>query len=393
MTALQSADLGAAMLAAVRANAAVARAGRGDSVDFNAYWRGGERPKVRLWPALGAWRDIRTGEGGGAIAFAAKHGLSLPDFLRRYAQAQCQPCNLAPSAPARSEGAWKSGEAYRTWEALVTEFLAPCGACGACVDGVGSECRPDNPARRWLSEQRGFPSQARIETGVATATTANLAVWPESAQAWVARALRARGPALVAPLRSARTNIVGGLVLRFLNPPAGVSKCLLLPGTRTADEDGSPRGYGWAGAIRGARTVILCEGLVDTLAAQALTLAMDRVVVAGAFCVAALNPESGSWGRFLAAEVEGDVIVVPHLDGGSQRARGAGQDACAALVSYLARRGRSARPFQWTPLLRQAPRDVHGIGDLADAVKIYRDSGTDWAQTQRLFMAGLGRRP
>lgn len=337
-------------------------------------------------------------------AACASHGLCEGATVG--AQPRAVPVRPVPPPALREhgphDGPWAPtvnhtpGHALRTWEAHVDHYLVPCGGCDACVDGDGQcSTKPPNPARAWLTDVRGFPADARLESGVVTATVALVATWPEHARGWVEGRLKTHGPALLAPMRNARTNVVEGMALRFLDS-AAKPKCQTVAGLRHTADDGTPRGYGLAGACKSADLLVLVEGLTDTLAAEALLLGLPGAVAVGAIAADSMK----HWAPILKERKHGHVVVVPDLDkpkGATvPTADGKGQDVATDLVRDLASAGVSA--FIFTPgamlkrlragglpvvdgTLEALPR----IKDLADMVHECAAANIPWATLRRAF--------
>ncbi len=290
----------------------------------------------------------------------------------------------------------------------MAHMLEPCGVCPGCVNGDDCTTRPTNPARAWLTERRGFPLDARVDSGVATVEPGGLSLWPDTtvidedkgrtARRWVEAVLRLQGPALLAPMRNARTNTVEGMALRFLQPKADGPKCLTPKGMAHTAKDGTPRGYGWAGACLQADLVVLVEGLTDTLAAEALLWPRRDAVAVGAIAADSMR----HWAPILGERRHGHVVVVPDLDkpkGATiPTADGKGQDMATSLVSELRKARVSAAVFkpgamlkrlragglpvvEGTDTLEALPR----IKDLADMVRECAAANIPWTTLRAAF--------
>jgi hypothetical protein len=281
------------------------------------------------------------------------------------------------------------GDAAETWERLIAD--GPCLSLAACL--ALEPCRDcaAHPARSWLVRERGLPANARLDAGAATATVDNLDAWPAHARGWVGKQLRERGPALAAPLRSARTNVVEGLALRFLTPGDG-PKCLTVAGLSHRDADGAPRGYGGAGAALRADLVVLVEGMTDTLTAGELLWPRHDAIAVGAIAVGSLK----HWAEWLGQRQHGRVILVPDLDRGVDKdapptAEGTGQAATKDCASRIRLAGVRADVFRWGTYL-DSLADA-GVPDATvDRVKDLNDSarlGVPWPALRECFAAAL----
>lgn len=267
------------------------------------------------------------------------------------------------------------------------------------VGALWSACqeRADTAAAiEWL-QRRGFPLDIhrRAESGFALL------------DAPLASAIRGRvaddwldahtGAALVAPLRSARTNTVEALDLRAFRPRDEQDKRRsvgALPSTFApvmTDEDGTPRGYGFAGAATRASLLVLVEGMADTLAGEAFLRDDAGAVVVGAHSASQIP----AWARYLAQSEQrpGRVVVVRHLDKLSQGASGAGQKKAGEAVEILTQARARAVPFKWGPFLRELVESPQGIGDgfdLADALRLACSQGRSFDDVRAAFRRACG---
>jgi len=311
-----SADLGDAMLAAALQHASKrGRARKDGAVDVNAWWRGGDDLHVRIWPATGAARDLVEQRTYNARDFArVALGMTLPEMMDRYGRTSSTPRPPAP-APSPPEPQRPSPEAV-----------------GAAWDALCSRRTHESPAARWL-DGRGIPA-ALAWSGFATLdppAVRDLLASPSSP--WLGRYVDA---AVVAPIRSARTGAVVALQARAFTPATPADKRRTVG--KLSDEDGTPRAYGRPDRIGAASLVLLVEGLVDTLAADALASYADRVVVVGAVDAGGMT-KIAAW---IAVHSTAPVVVVRHLDGVEKD--GAGQAAADEAVRLL---GKRARHFAW----------------------------------------------
>jgi hypothetical protein len=264
----------------------------------------------------------------------------------------------------------------------------------------------DSRALEWLIRERGFPPVFErsppwptlrlidlLRSGVKYAEPLSVDAIPARCRNWGQRFLREHGPAIVAPLRSARTGRVENLHLRCLS-----GERRFLRDVSLRDEDGAPRGYGRAGDAIATKLLVLTEGLVDTLAAEALLADDPGCVAAGAASVV----EFKTWATFLATEhLGGEVIVISHLDRENKNdltdtglhARGPGQRAAVVTVRALRAAGVRARVFPWWTffaLLVRAglPEAKEHVRDLGDALRAARGR-TPWASLRYCFLRAL----
>jgi hypothetical protein len=373
-------DYGEAIGRAVRARASVIveKAHQGSPVlDFNAWWRGGDDANARVYLEKGAVTDIKTGSTWKAGDFAREAlGMSLPEMMKQYGPGSAaQEPRTAPIAKPPKQP--PSVDLDALWEALIErQRVDPWDE----QDGEGAA----GAASRWLIEERGFPANigALAESGFGL-LDAELVRGLRGAvgRVWLDRHIDA---ALVMPIRSAATNRVEGLDLRAFAPVDGEKR--RGPGAHV-DEDGSPRGYGFAGACLQAELLVLCEGAADTMAAESIVRADPRIVAVGAHDAAAF----GRWATWLIGRAfRGTLVVVRHLDGqthgaGEERARAAVQTLCSARLG-------SASLFGWGAFARSMqsvgldlrPHIKSGF-DLADVVKLSSRAGVAWGSLVTAF--------
>ena len=289
-------------------------------------------------PARGGWRCFKCGASGDALTLVRQRvGFdSAPDELARIVgRARTRTFNRAP----------RRVDVDR----------------GVDVDRLLSRL-PTQPALEWLVDARGFPSSVArlVESGATWLEPGSIAA---EVPRWIVSFVEDAGPAICFPLRSAADNVIRGANLRSV-----------ASGERRAvgphrDGDDTPRGYGFAGAALRADPLVLCEGAVDTLAAEAaLRNADPRSVAVGAVCAGELL----TWARFLAAKrCTGRVVIIRHLDGDD--AFGAGQCAADDAMALLRAAGVRAEHFSWGALADA----LHAVGvalvhrrgfDLGDAL-------------------------
>jgi hypothetical protein len=252
-----------------------------------------------------------------------------------------------PAAPA-PKPVWGEWELHRWWDACEEEKLGR----KAAEEG-------------YLFLRRCFPRRnwKLVESGYLALGDDTLDVWPESDRERLRRLIAYRGWAFVAPLRSAANNRIENLYMRFVKK--GDPKGLTLPGVPHVDCTGAPLGYGWAGASLRTPTLVLCEGMADTMLAEAMVREHADLCAVGAMDAGAMGKVWPQWleGRARRESVTGGrVVVVYHLDRGKEPgALGPGPSAAMQLVRHLDRCGVRAELFDW-------PRYKRALGKLGDAV-------------------------
>lgn len=365
---MEAHELGAAMLACARAHVDVKE--RGDHADHAAWWRGGDSPSVRVWPSRAAWRDIVTGEAGGARDYAAMVGLSLRELMQRYSVFTAPVALSRPAAPVKDW--WTT--------ARVTATLSQ-------QDHASPLCA------EWLAS-RGWPA-THVRLPRATLEWPHRRLGDTTLIEWVADTLTAAGPSLVATLRSARTGQPAALALRHVKPPAGHTKATTVPGCRLADADGAPRGFASPHLALTAPLFVLVEGLPDAMTAAACGLTCAGAVSAGELTARWLPWLRGACGR---------VVVVPHLgDAGDKDTSkadktcvcgmrylhvcptcGVGLQSSRAVVDGLRAAGVDAALLDWPRL--HALSGAYAARDLADVVPVVRD----WRALEEMVRGVIG---
>lgn len=393
------ADYGAAMLAAVFAHSSKVEDRRDGTVDFNAWWRAGDSLKVRLWPDKGAWRDIKTGDGGNAQEFASVAlGLNLRGMLEQYGRSTPRPAQptsiiqVLPPPPAPAD-AWTDELVRLTWEAHVDRYHVRSDDAETALDELA-------PMRVWLHQTRGIPPTARLESGI---LPAHAELFPAgvmvdsvrkgrvSIQTWVADVLAGLGPAVLVPMRCANTNRVNGLVLRFMQPrpfkPGEKPvKSLTVKGIRR-DPSAPPQAFGWAGASVRADQLLVVEGAPDLWAVEALAPAGTVVVGVNGVWGLASNGTPGPWATWLAQNRTGKTVLVPQSD-----RSGTSQNACAVAAKEMVSRGAPVAVFRfsaWAAELDAAGAEMADVKDAADATKAAAAAGVPWEFVRGSFGRAL----
>lgn len=231
-------------------------------------------------------------------------------------------------------------------------------------------------AGAWLEEQRGIPPRL-VESGFGTIdkATAEGLPWPLDTDGHPYRehAVRtvSRRPCIAAPLRSAATNDVEAIHVRELEGPSPYRGTI----SKKRDEDGTPRGYGWAGAALRAELLLLTEGMADTFATEAALLDDVGAVVVGAIDKGELE----TWARWLASRVSADarVVLLRQLDGKAPGELGGGQLEAKKAHSILSAAGRRVEHFSWGKFARElfargldiGPRRAFAL-DVADVARL-----------------------
>lgn len=315
-------DFGSAMARAVvqfGSPRCVKRVGR--RVYTNGWWREGEHPNVVVNTETASFFDFKESTGGGVSRFAeVAFNLRLPAFMDRFGLVGAMeppPAPLpAPKPRDDVEGAWEA------------------------LSGAGG---PVSAA--WLRTARGVEATACV-SGFADLTVGALPAG--DIQRFASRILQ---PAIVLPLRDAR-----GIPRNLHFRPHGHGGRRFLPGPLVAD--GAPLGYGMVHQALDAELLVLVEGAIDTLAAEAMLAGEPDAVVVGM----ASSSMAKHWMAFLRKKQRGSIIVVPHLDPPPH----VGQRAAASIVASLTSCDVPCAFFDWDRF-----HDAVGCSakDVADATK------------------------
>ena len=371
-------QLGAAMVAAARSNAASFLQRRDGSVEFNAWWRGGEHLKVRVWPDRATWKDIKSSVGGGARDFAqAALGCSLAEMLERYGSGEVQPAARAPVAVER-RSLWAPGEAQACWFAHL-KTTTPTQMDGVC---------------RWLLKTRGIsmpPASGMVPTQVERIPAVPLQGEKHpTVQAWAAEQEQRGGRSVLLPLWST-AGTVEGLVMRFARPALGAKKSLNLKGLTR--RPGHPVAFGYPHRLKRAVAAVVVEGAPDLWALEAL-FAEHLVPVGfgeGRAGISVLGVDGNGGLRDmvkpLAAAGLREVVFIPQLDK-------VGVESMHATATELAKLGTAARLMGWEPLLRAAigcgvADKPDGLKDLADLTRAAHQMGVGFDAVRNALFGAI----
>lgn len=312
---------------------------KGDALELVRQVRGLDFPAAVVWLAeregldASPWQTGPKATGGAASEQKAARAPLTP---------------LPPSGPP-PPATWAEGAAAETWERLE----------GRQVDGAAAYLEGRGIAPALVRSGFAFLDAGAVELVLAGLSPAWLDEETRPGvprRQTVPRWLRHhQGAALAVPLRSAATGRVEALHVRAFKPRGPNDKRRTLGALR--DEDGAPRGYGFAGEARAAAVLVLVEGMADALAAEAMTQGAPGAVVVGADSAGALE----AWGDWLAThKPSGRVVVVSQVD-----AREAGQKATRAAREALQRAAVPCPVFDWRELVRGIRARGEGLDELA----------------------------
>lgn len=369
-------EYGAAMVAAARMHASNFVQRADGTVEFNAWWRGGEALKVRVWPWKGAWCDIKAhalGDGGkgNCANFARALGLDLPEFMRRYGPEATgesvlrEPRKHQPDPP---QATWPNGAAHQCW-----------------VDHVLST-QPSEMASvaAWVRRTRGLPAPPRSgmvpfkpllvpEVAIPGAEPGR----PQTVREWCTEMVERGGPAVLLPLWNAG-GVVEGLVMRFLTVKPGGKKSLNLKGLRRHRE--RPVAFGCPQRLHRSWAAVVVEGAPDCWAAEAVAaehLCDPRKDERNGMAVLGVDGigQMREWVRPVRESGVREVVLVPQMD---EQSLG----GMHAFALEMGKAGIPARMVAWEILLLGAlgcgvADRPAGLKDLADLTREATHAG--WA--------------
>lgn len=295
----ESYDLSQAMLKAIECSADPRYLSRSsDKINFNGFWRNGNRSNVCAWLDKATWSDAKTGLGGGCKDFAkVAFNLSLPEFMGQFGHT-----SRAESSVSRD----KLDIAVKNTPKLTKP-----------VDDIWQElCRRDQPrsdlAAQWLADRRGFGSPRRgIGSGFANLIDEDVELFAPQHQNFIKHRL-SLGPQLVAPLRGVHSDKVNNLYFRAIDDVSKDEKSRLLSGAGGwTESDNSPRAFGFPHLIKDFSNIVLCEGMADYFAAELLFADNEKWLPIGASNAESLK----KWASWLSKnKYPGKVTIVYQLD-------------------------------------------------------------------------------
>ena len=151
---------------------------------------------------------------------------------------------------------------------------------------------------------------------------------------------RVTGDVAAAPMCNVATGDVEGLHLRAIERQADTGDKRRTANAMT-DEHGTPRGFGVMTDLDDAHTVMLCEGVLDVLACEALLYGVEGVAVVGGNGAGQL-PDLAAY--LAKAKPHARVVVCYHLDD-------TGTKAATAVREHIP----SAYKLKWGALAKMLP--------------------------------------
>jgi hypothetical protein len=277
---------------------------RGHRIYTNGWWREGAHPNVVVNVSNASWFDFRTSETGGVSKFAqVAFGLRLPAFMERFGGVLAMEPAPPPPAPLPPRediaAAWEKLEQHEA-PAVIT----------------------------WLKSHRGVEPGATV-SGFAELNVETVACFDDDLRTFASRIQK---PAIILPMRDA-----GGAVRNMHIRPIGYGGRRFLPAPLSSER--GPLAYGLVWDALDAETLVVVEGALDTLAAEAMLASEPDVSVLGVPSCSSFH----QWATFLSRKQRGTIIVVPHLDPPPHP----GQKAAAAMVAHLSACDIPARFFGW----------------------------------------------
>jgi len=304
---------------------------RGDAMVGCCPFHDDGTPSFSVYANRGRFRCWGCNAQGDAIDFVARfEHCTLPDAVERCAAH----VTMLPRKPPPPTYSMSVEEVRAVWD--------------YCVRA------PSNPVARAWAQDRKLDRARALPLPLLDAPWPTAPVFERddgtrfSARDWVERSI-SRSRALLVPLYEPGDDAPVGLALRFTAPNAK-PKNLAVKGTQLVRQ-GAPRGYG--GPWDFSKTVVVVEGLPDTLAAQEM---WPSACVVGAWS----SNELVKWAPYLHGSPL--VVVVQHLDPCAKCPKpwecehSVGGKACKALRDAVP----GSRPFTWQDRWRP------GMKDLAD---------------------------
>lgn len=354
-----------------------------DGAVFNAYWRNDAKTTVKIFASTAAWHDTKTGESGGARDFARLNGMTMAAMSAMFPAhgssraptattpaAAPKVADLPPLPPIPQMPSRPAASQMPTTTTPPPSSLPPpippmpplpgrhLVARMTEAQGVWEETKADaaakEKARAYIANERGL-------RGFVSKIDACYAGYDSTARDIAGLA---SGRAVAVPLMDTNGD-VKNVAFRFLNPRGG-PKCMTLAGLGVGNAN-APLGFGrMHDAARGAPRVLVVEGLMDTLVAEALV--GDRICVVGAPSAGAL---SSSWmAAFPRVVAPGaQVRLLAHVD-----ASEAGVKHMTSLHRALLLARCNAVMIRWSRLLYElaVPEEALGavVADLADLLRV-----------------------
>jgi hypothetical protein len=197
----------------------------------------------------------------------------------------------------------------------------------------------------------------------------------------------------ISPIRNSETGKVVNCVFRFTNEK-GANRVRFLPGASvTRSENGSPNAFGAAHLFKEFPHIVLCEGLTDTLAAEALTEDDEKTIVIGATSAHAL-PHLGEW---LASNSKAKVTIAFHMDKLGEQgvcADAIGQKKAIEAAKYFSSSPNRVGLFSWSTFLENlnsvgVVNAFDDIFDISDACRVSRVGRVPFSELKSVFQSVL----
>lgn len=257
-------------------------------------------------------------------------------------------------------------------------------------------------ASAWMTDERGMHREVvqNVSRKFGVFNGESLERFPRGLHGWLRGRLEQHGPGIVAPLASPKTGRIENLHVRPFAPAAdGTNNRFTMWGVKLRDDDGAPRAYGQATEIRRFYSVLVTEGLMDTLVGEALLYGLPCWACVGAVSVG----EIGNIADLLThRRTLTSVVFVPHLDtpkGGDKgqlSAHGIGQARARQAAGVLLEHKLPSAVFFWASFLEDLERigvtdAKESVRDLADAVSAASRAGVSWSRLKATFAGALLR--
>lgn len=281
-----------------------------------------------------------------------------------------------------SEPIWAPGQIAKWWNEREVEVL-PHGQPDRWSAGrelAGGQLGRQS-AEIHLHMTRGFPrgNWDLVESGYASIGGIDeIGGWPKVVKSQVSW-MFAHNRLLLVPIRSAANNQIVNIALKgYARKPRNS----LLKGAPVII-DGVPCGYGAVGASLRANLLVLCEGAMDTMVAEALLRESIDATAIGATCSETLRRH---WAPWLAKRTGGQVVVVYHRD-----ANETGLKAAKELAGKLHDSKVDVSLFAWREFLDRVytQNNMPKVNDLADVSASLKGDPNGWETLKDAFCEAL----
>jgi hypothetical protein len=252
-----------------------------------------------------------------------------------------------------------------------------------------------NVADNYLERVRGIPLGA-THSGYAALYPGGAGVLKGEKGRSLGAVLGLAGPVIVFPQRCPETAIVRAIQVRHTNPPKDFEGPKCRHYFKQKSEAGVPYLFGqvpgllkceWSANVR---TIVLCEGSIDTFTAEALAASDGAVFSIGVAGTGGMV----SAAKYLASKKDlgARVVIAFHIDDRENPGSKPGGAVAADARQVLRDAGKSADLFNWGDYIR----GLRGIGfpssipnDLNESLTMGLDAGIEYGKISKAFLGCL----